>query len=134
MANRLMFRNYMTLEKAPVALFAKVAIGASGAPTLDVPNSIGIKTVTRSAAGKYVVTLGGPAGVDTYFGGVLSANFICVVSTTSAVTSMNIVTDATPTTGILTIQLVSAQGTAADPASGETLLLRIVLSNTSVAV
>lgn len=134
MANRLMTRNYMTLEKAPVALFAKVAIGATGAPTLSVADSIGIKTITRSAAGKYVITLGGPAGVDTYYGGCLMASFVTLVSTTSAVVSMNIVTDATPTTGIITIQLVSVQGTGADPASGESLLLQFIMSNTSVAI
>lgn len=43
------------MERAVVSLFAEIAIGATGAPTLLAGN--GIESVTRSAAGEYLVTL-----------------------------------------------------------------------------
>jgi hypothetical protein len=38
-------------------LHAKIAIGATGAPTLDAQASLGIASVARTAAGKYTITL-----------------------------------------------------------------------------
>ena len=43
------------MERAVVKLYAEVAIGATGAPSLIYGN--GIETVDRTAAGEYLVTL-----------------------------------------------------------------------------
>ena len=56
MANRT-FNDAQALEKEIKTLFAKISIGATGAPTLVKPGSLGIASVARSAQGDYLVTL-----------------------------------------------------------------------------
>lgn len=131
MANRLMNRNTMSLEKAPVNLYLQAAIGATGAPTINALKSLGFKTITRSSAGKYVLALGGPAGVDTYQRLVsLQATFIA--TTTSTVCSVSVAVDnSAGTTPSITIQCVDYAGAAVDPASGETMLIRATLDNST---
>lgn len=127
-----MTRNTQTLEKAPVTLYGNVTIsGTAGAPTLNALKSLGIKSISRTGTGKYAMTLGGPVGVDTY-NRLLDIDITSLVSTTSAFTGYNVVSDASATTGIVTVQLVSAAGAAVDPANGEVLLIAMDLSNTSV--
>lgn len=126
MANRYMYRNFMSIDQAPVALFMRVTIGATGAPTLDAVNSKGIKSIVRNSAGKYTITLS-----DNYFrylgfdpamlvaSGLPAAPVIAVVS--------QAVSAATPT---IVIQC-SVGGVATDPASGEELEAVIFLKNSS---
>lgn len=132
MANRLMGRNIMSLEKAPVVLFAKVTIGGTGSPTLSASQSLGISAITRSAAGKYLVKFGGPAGVDSYQR-LMSANVVPLVATTSAINGFSIVADnSASAVPHVIIQCVSGSApAAADPASGEVLLMKFELSNFS---
>lgn len=131
MANRYMVRNLMTMEKAPVTLYGKVAIGGTGAPTIDAIKSLGILSIVRSSAGKYVLRLGGPVGNDSYQRLLMGmVNF--VVSTTSAVCSTSISVDnSAGTTPSVTIQCVDFAGAAVDPASGETMLIQLTLSNSN---
>ena len=56
MANR-NFHRMQSLTREVKHLHAKVAIGASGAPTLDSNISVGIASITRDSAGVYIVTL-----------------------------------------------------------------------------
>jgi hypothetical protein len=131
MANRLFNRNTMTLEKQPVSLFLQAAIGATGAPTISALKSLGFKTITRSSAGKYVLALGGPAGVDKYQR-LLLLNASLIATTTSTVASVSVAVDnSAGTTPSITIQCVDFAGAAVDPASGETLLVNAILDDST---
>jgi hypothetical protein len=133
MANRYMVRNMMSLEKAPVVLYGNIAIGATGAPTINALKSLGISSISRSSAGKYVLVLGGPAGKDSYQR-LLQAQVNFLVSTTSAVCSVSVAVDnSAGTTPSITIQCVDFAGAAVDPASGEVMLVKLELDNSSVA-
>lgn len=127
-----MVRNTMTLEKAPVVLYGNISIGGTGAPTINATKSLGLLGITRSSAGKYVITLGGPAGKDSYQR-LLQGFVNFLVSTTSAVCSTSIAVDnSAGTTPSITIQCVDFAGAAVDPASGEVMLVRFELDNSSV--
>lgn len=54
MANR-RFNRYQSLEREVKALYAEVAIGASGAPTLS--EGLGIASISRNGAGDYDLVL-----------------------------------------------------------------------------
>lgn len=131
MSNRLMVRNYQALEKAPVDLFLKVSFGASGAPTLVYGK--GIKSVTRTSAGLYVINL-----QDTYQKLMaLSADFV-LASGVPAAPQVFTVSDASATLAApaVTVQMNAASGAsgalvATDPASGEVVLMKLSFSNTT---
>lgn len=113
------------LEPGRVQLFAEVAIGATGAPTLTAAKSRGIASITRNSAGVYTVVL-----QDVYnrmfharvtfkvSGGLPAAPVVGIDSETVASTK--------------TLKFVcSTGGVATDPASGETMLIKIDLKNSS---
>lgn len=55
--NRLYNQFRLALEKRIVDLYAQVAIGATGAPTLNLSKSKGIASITRNSAGLYTIVL-----------------------------------------------------------------------------
>ena len=124
MANRFFSRESYSLEKGPVRLWAKVSIGASGAPTLSSGNCKGIASIARNSAGDYTVTLS-----DKY------NKFLGLQVTFQSATGL----PAAPVvgikafgTGINTIEFVcttAGSGSATDPGSGETMWIQITLSN-----
>jgi len=127
MSNRVFTQFHLSLVKQPVALWGKVAIGASGAPTLDASLSKGIASIVRNSAGLYTVTL--QDGYQKFLGFVptieLAAGspgvFACVVRAHSV-------------TSAKTIQFgfLDATGAAADIASGATLRFKVELDRSSV--
>lgn len=125
MANRWFNQFFHTLEKFPVALYAKVSFGTSGAPTLSVVNSKGIASISRSAAGTYLVTL-----QDKYVK-LLCANGVFDASAAAAgvpdAPEISISNNGV-TSGTLTIKTL-AGGVDTDPAENEVLYLKIELSN-----
>lgn len=127
MSNRLYTQFRYSLEKRVVDLFADVTFGASGAPTLNTAKSKGVKSITRSSAGKYVLTL------QDSFNGLLMLKHSFVNATAPAAPGAYIVShtvgSASPAT--ITIQF-NAAGTATDPASGEEALLQVVLKDSGV--
>lgn len=129
--NRLNVRNMQTLEKAPVALFLQAAIGAVGAPTLNVLHSKGILSIVRTGVGAYTINFGGPVGVDTYQY-MLHASAVSVFATSTAV-SMVVVADnsAVKATPGINVQFVSAPATPVELGNGENLRMKITLSNTT---
>lgn len=126
MANRYMNQFAHSLEQSKVFLFGKVAIGASGAPTLDATNSKGIASIARNSAGKYTITLS-----DVY-NRFFNAHVSLVVGTgTPAAPLCFVISETVATTKTVVIQFLDATGVAADPASGESLRITLVLKNTS---
>lgn len=128
MANTYGYNQAFTKEAAVWKLFAKVAIGATGAPTLNAAQSKGIASISRTSAGLYVITLSEIwsrlLGVDlTYVvaGGAAAApNF--------AVKAQTIDSGAGKT---ITVEF-SSGGSATDPDNGASLLLEITLKNSSI--
>lgn len=126
MANRMFSQLQLSLEKAVVKLWAKVAIGATGAPTLSAANSKGISSITRAAAGNYTITL-----QDKY---VKLLGFQCTFMDAAGLPDAPMValdtdTDVTATSPIIHFYTASSAGVAADPANGETMYIEITLSN-----
>jgi len=133
LANRYFTQFYWTLEKNPVTLWARVTFGALGFPTLDFANSKGFKSITRSSAGRYVVTFGTNSTVqpvDIYNRLLFADACPVVASGNSASPDLTVVLDAVATLGQVTIQFDSG-GVATDPAVGEAVLLKFDLKNST---
>lgn len=132
MANRMYTQFRYSLEKAVVELFGKVTFGSSGAPTLSASASKGIKSITRTGTGAYDIVLGVGSSQDVYNA---LLNMTCVFKNASAPAAplMYITAEsvATPSTGKISIQFTDKSQVAADPASGEVVLLEISLKNST---
>lgn len=128
MANRNFCQFSYSFIKAKVSLYAYVAIGAVGAPTLTAASSYGVSSISRTGAGTYLVTF-----ADRYTT-LLKAGYTLEGSAASGVFKMqvtaNAIASATPT---LTLKFYDAAEAAVDPASGTVLHLDFVFKNTSVA-
>lgn len=107
-------------------LYLKASIGASGAPTISALASMGIDSISRVSAGKYLVTLNKKYQALR----MLKGNF--VASGGAAAPDVCVDTDAVASAGTLTI-LTQAGGVNTDPAAGEIMMLEIMLKDSSVA-
>jgi hypothetical protein len=121
MANR-NYNRHQSLEKEIKSLYADVAIGASGAPTIN--KALGVESITRDSAGVYILTL-----QDKYTR-LVAVNAVQLVASAQ---DLNIQLEAEDVDGAKTITLrcVSA-GVETDPANGSRLLINIDLKNSSV--
>lgn len=137
MANRLMANRTYSHERDIKRVFAKVAIGATGAPTLDVANSKGVLSITRGTAGLYTIVFGtsvnGVNALDTYVKflhcdmSVQNATGV-PAAPTLGVKAVNI---ADATLANLVVQTVNNAGAAADPANGDTLYFEFEFGDSS---
>jgi hypothetical protein len=108
-------------EKKVVDLFAKVTFGSSGAPTLVVAQSKGVKSIARNSAGDYTITLG-----DKYPTLLRRPPHVCKRNRTGFARDVH----QSATTS--TVEVVfNAVGTATDPASGEAVYLQFIFNDTS---
>lgn len=133
MANRFFNQFTNSLDKGVVKLYAKVAIGASGAPTLSAINSKGFVSVTRNSAGKYTFVLGTSSSkLDTY-NRILDVQAQFKTSSAApAAPTVALVADSVNTLGTSSFAITCFSGsTATDPASGETMYVELTLSNSS---
>lgn len=110
-------------EKRVIDVYARVAIGGTGAPTLSAVNSKGVLSVTRNGTGLYTFVFGTNSALpkDTYVKFLhLGVVFNSGVSAPAA-PIYNIVADAVATANVcsLQVQFRDAANAAADPASGE---------------
>lgn len=124
MANRWFDQFRFSLEKNVVELYLKVSIGGSGAPTMDSTQSKGITSITRNSAGDYTVVM-----QDNYYRlldfsvnqqnatGIPNAPVVGLKANSVTSGSFEFVT--------------SVGGVATDPSSGNTLYIRVALSNSS---
>jgi hypothetical protein len=122
LANR-NFNRKQALDKEIKEIYARVTIGASGAPTLVAADSMGVASISRSSAGLYVLTL-----QDKYM--KLRHADIHVVTPTAEDIKANVVSEAVATAKTVTFRTV-AVATATDPASGDSLLISLQLKNSS---
>jgi len=123
MANR-RFQRVQSLSREVKILHAKVAIGASGAPTLDTDLSVGVASVVRDSAGVYVVTL------DDKYNALLHVDVMQVAASAEDLT-FQVESEAVATAKTVQIQ-AKAAAVETDPSDGSVLLLRLELKNTNV--
>lgn len=123
MANR-NFNRKQALEKEVKEIYAKVAIGASGAPTLNAAQSLGVASISRTSAGLYVLTL-----QDKYMR--LMHASIEVLTPSAEDIKANVSAEAVASAKTITFRATAA-GVATDPASGDTLLISLQLKNSSI--
>lgn len=130
MANRDFFAAQYTLERDPVVLWAKIAIGSTGAPTIT--RAKGIKSIERTATGDYTVTFGVPSSqTDTYARILNFKGGATAVGDDIGVPFVALVSDSA-STGTATLTCFAADGTTpADPTSGCSLFLEFVLQNSA---
>ena len=127
MANRYLYQFRGSFEAGIVTIYAKISFGASGAPTLVSNECKGISSIVRNSAGNYTINL-----MDPYVR-TLMAEQKFLDSSAPAASSMYIVQDNVSSNPGANIVIQLANGSVAtDPASGEVMLLRIDLKNSSV--
>lgn len=127
MANRRFNQFRYSLENAMCDIYAKVAIGAAGAPTLDVAKSKGVASIVRDSAGLYTVTLS-----DAYVDLFMVQATVELASGSPA--SELAVVRAYDVSGAKTIQIGFLNGSfaATDIANGAVLKLKFELKNSRV--
>lgn len=124
MANR-RFQRLQSLTREVKILHAKVAIGASGAPTLDSEISLGIASISRDSAGVYLITL------EDKYSKLVSFK---VMQQAAAAEDLTFQIESEDVDGAKTIQFqCKAAAVETDPSDGSSLFIEIALKNTSVA-
>lgn len=110
-------------------LLMKVSIGAAGAPTIVAGTGMGITSMARTAAGRYVITL------SKSFNSLLGLSVVSRSGASApAAPGLNITTDAVSSSpATITIQFRDIAAAAADPASGEVLYVEIDLNSSSLS-
>lgn len=108
------------------AIFAEVAIGADGAPTLSALHSIGVASISRVDVGQYLITL------NNKYNRLVDAGASFVAPGGAAAPDVSVEDDAVLSAGTLTINC-QAGGVNTDPADGETMLVHVYLKNSTVA-
>lgn len=126
---RMGFQFRYSFERDVYEIFAKINIGASGAPTIASGNAKGITSITRNSAGKYTILL------ESSYNRLLDVSCQPISGTSPmaapihTVVSEQVATAAAPN---VVLQFYAIDNTTAtDPASGEVLLIRIAVRNSS---
>lgn len=120
MANR-NYNRAQNLEKEVKTLFADVAIGATGAPTLT--KGLGITSIARNGAGDYTLTL------DDKYTRLMHVNVQHLAASAEDLTAQLTAEDVS---GDKTISFsTKAAAVETDPSDGSRLLIRIDLKNSS---
>jgi hypothetical protein len=127
MANRRMFQFRLSLQRDIVDLTVKAAIGATGAPTISTTDAKGITSITRNSAGNYTILL-----QDNY-AALMTASAVVLCATASAAPITQLISEqvSNSTTPRVILQCLDAAGAAADPDSGSTLMVHLMLRNAS---
>jgi hypothetical protein len=123
--NRLFNQFFNSLERGKVVLFAKVAIGAVGAPTVNAVKSKGVASVAKNSAGNYTITLN-DIYVDLY-----SCDVKFLGATDPGVAYVYTVSQAVNSTKAIVVQCKDISGLAVDPASGSEMQIEIKLKSST---
>lgn len=111
-------------EAGMVDITMKVSIGASGAPTLVSNQNKGIASIVRNSAGNYTINMQDP------YVRLMMFDRMNLSASASAAPETRVIADNSPSNNIV-IQM-SSGGVATDPASGEVILMHLILKNSSV--
>ncbi len=116
------FNRRQALEKEIKDLYAKVTVAGTGAPTLVTPT--GIASIVRNGTGDYTLTL-----QDKY----MQLKFAQVTFLDASGQDLRAQIKAEDVAGAKTIRFLTLTGASAtDPASGQTMLIKVEVKNTSV--
>ncbi len=119
------YNRRQAIEKEVKDLYLKVSFGASGAPTIVTQSGYGFASISRTSAGLYLVTLDAKYQSLKFVEGIFSwstAQDIRLQLKEEAVRASNTFSFFTLTGAVAT-----------DPSSGNSLLLKVEVKNTSVA-
>lgn len=124
-------------DAKPVTLRLHITIGATGAPTLDAPNSIGAKSIVRNSAGNYTITLKDPYKQFRYMEMTndTSGNSGAVPAAPGVyIKAQNVSASTGGTINFVCGAYSGASGAfvATDPANGEALWIELQLNDSSV--
>lgn len=122
MANR-NFKRKQALESEVKEIYADIAIGGTGAPTLS--RGTGVASISRTSAGLYVLTL-----QDAYMR-LMHASVQVVTPSAEDIKANVSAFDVSASAKTVTFRCTAA-GVATDPASGDTVLVSLQLKNSSV--
>lgn len=122
MANR-NFNRKQALEKEVKEIYADIAIGASGAPTLT--EGLGIASVVRSAPGVYTITL-----QDKY--NRLMAAQVSIAAASAEEIQSQLVSEDVSGAKTVVFRCIDTSTAEVDPDSGDRILVRLDLKNSSV--
>jgi hypothetical protein len=130
MANRNWKRDRAALEQGIVDLFANVAIGATGAPTISTSASKGVSSIARNSAGKYTVTL------QDKYKSLLGLNIALKLAAGAPATASSaqpiLRSEDVGVAKTLVIEFVDSTGAAIELTNGVTILAHVKLKNSSV--
>jgi hypothetical protein len=131
MANRMMWTP-QSLQRELKMVHMKVAIGASGAPTLNAAASNGVASISRTSAGLYRITLtdkwSSLVGIESHI----------LYSSIEPVVKCQIKAETVSTTKLIDLWTLAATNSstttlaATDATNGATLYVTFYLKNTSV--
>lgn len=121
MANR-NFNRYQALEKEVKVIYAEVAIGASGAPTLS--RGTGVESIVRNSAGLYTLTL------QDKYNRLMHSDIKQLVSAAEDL-QFQLVAEDVDNAKTLQFRCVTA-AVETDPSNGSILFIKLELKNSSV--
>jgi len=116
------WKRKQALETEVKELYATITIGGTGAPTLT--TGYGIASITRTSAGLYVLTL------TDYYSALKSFSVVHVNSTAEDL-KFQVKTNGISSSSKSITFFTLAVGTATDPTSGDVLLVKIEVKNST---
>ena len=135
MANR-NFNRLQALDKKIKILFGQASIGASGAATLNESRSAGIKSISRTAAGEYDITLGIPGGASDTYGALLFFDGVLLDAAAVAANGglgFQIEAETVSSDGVVKVFALNSSGAITEIRNGDVLKFVIVVKNSNVS-
>jgi hypothetical protein len=135
MANR-NFNRVQALDKELKIIQGQFTVGSSGAPTLVENKSPGMKSITRNSAGDYSLVLGVVGGDSDIYPHFYNAMISYQKSTAHGGTvgfHAQIKSSTVNSNGTLNFFTLDKDGAVADPPSGSTIHVTMILKNSNIA-
>ena len=135
MANR-NFNRLQALDKKIKILFGQASIGASGAATLNESRSAGIKSISRTAAGEYDITLGIPGGASDTYGALLFFDGVLLDAAAVAANGglgFQIEAETVSSDGVVKVFALNSSGAITEIRNGDVLKFVIVVKNSNIS-
>lgn len=130
MANRTFKKDRGAFVQGVVDVYASVAIGATGAPTLSASGSQGVASIARNSAGKYTITLSDAYNALLSLTATLKKSSGVLATASSA--QMALRSETVNSTKTIVIEFLDNAGAAIELVSGVTVMLHAQLKNSNV--
>lgn len=127
MANSNLFQFRQSYQRNLVDIFAQISFAALGVPTLVAGK--GVSSIERVSAGLFNIHLREP------FGGVMHVQQMPLLASGAPAAAQMVVRSVSNINTLsdpqIQVEFLDAAGAAIDPASGEQVLMQIILKNTT---